>query len=509
MAIRKKKNSVKSAKPQRTKPPRVPRLATGNPGLDDILEGGFPAQRLYLVEGEPGTGKTTLALQFLMEGARKGESVLYVTLSETREELEAVATSHGWSLHGIDIYEVVTPAEMLKPETQYTIFHPAEIELGETTTALLKEIERTGATRVVIDSLSEMRLLAREPLRFRRQILALKQYLAGRDGTVLLLDDKIMGSDLQIHSIVHGVVSLEHLAVEYGAERRRLRVTKLRGSRFRGGYHDFNIVTGGLIVFPRLVAAEHRLGFLKESVSSGIDALDNLLGGGLDRGTSTLVLGPAGSGKSTIAAQFAAAAAGRGERAAAFIFDELRETFIARAEGVGTPIRKLVNKSLITIQQVDPAELSPGEFAHVVRQSVDEDGARVVLIDSLNGYLNAMPEERFLSVQMHELLTYLNQQGVVTILVMAQHGFLGSSMASPVDVSYLADTVLLLRYFEAEGAIHRALSVVKKRTGKHELTIRELEVKSTGIRVGEPLAKFRGVLTGIPVYDQVKAVAGE
>ena len=497
------------SKPQSTKPPRVPKLATGITGLDDILEGGFPAERIYLIEGEPGTGKTTLAVQFLMEGARNGESVLYVTLSETREELEAVATSHGWSLHGIDIYEVVTPAEMLKPETQYTIFHPAEIELGETTNALLKEVARIRPTRVVIDSLSEMRLLAREPLRFRRQILALKQYLARRNGTVLFLDDKIMGSDLQIHSIVHGVVSLEHLAVEYGAERRRLRVTKLRGSRLRGGYHDFSIVTGGLIVFPRLVAAEHRMDFIKESISSGIGALDNLLGGGLDRGTSTLVLGPAGSGKSTIAAQFIAAAAARGERAAAFIFDELRETFIARAEGVGTPMTRMVNKSLITIQQVDPAELSPGEFAHAVRKCVDEGGARVVLIDSLNGYLNAMPEERFLSVQMHELLTYLNQQGVVTMLVMAQHGFLGTSMVTPVDVSYLADTVLMVRYFEAEGAIHRAISVVKKRTGKHELTIREFEVKSEGIRVGEPLTAFRGVLTGIPVYGGVKGVAGE
>jgi circadian clock protein KaiC len=508
MAIR-KKDSAKLSKPQSAKPPRAPRLATGNPGLDDILEGGFPAQRIYLIEGEPGTGKTTLALQFLMEGARNGESVLYVTLAETREELEAVATSHGWSLTGIDIYELVPPVDTFNPDTQYTIFHPAEIELGETTNAILKQFERVKPVRIVIDSLSEMRLLAREPLRFRRQVLGMKQYLAGRQGTVLLLDDKVAGPDLQIHSIVHGVVSLEHLAVEYGAERRRLRVTKLRGSRFRGGYHDFNIITGGLTVFPRLVAAEHRVNFSKASISSGISALDRLLGGGLDRGTSTLVLGPAGSGKSTIAAQFAAATAARGGRTAAFIFDELRETFIARAEGVGTPMKKFVDKGLITIQQVDPAELSPGEFAHIVRRSVDKDGAQVVLIDSLNGYLNAMPEESFLSVQMHELLTYLNQQGVVTILVMAQHGFLGSSMVSPVDVSYLADTVLMLRYFEAEGAIHRALSVVKKRTGQHESTIRELKVRSEGIRVGEPLTAFRGVLTGIPVYGEVKGLGNE
>jgi circadian clock protein KaiC len=485
----------------------LPKLATGIEGLDNILEGGFPVHRMYLVEGEPGTGKTTLALHFLMEGAKNGERVLCITLSETRNEMMAVADSHGWSLDGVPIYEVLTPLESLKPETQYTIFHPAEIELGETTSALLKELERVKPTRVVIDSLSEMRLLAREPLRFRRQILALKQYLAGTKGTVLLLDDKVMGTDLEIHSIVHGVVSLEHLAVEYGSERRRLRVTKLRGTHFRGGYHDFTIITGGLRVYPRLIAAEHHGDFLNGSISSGIPALDKLVGGGLDRGTSTLVLGPAGSGKSTLATQFLAAEAARGQRAAAFVFDELRETFIARAEGVGTEMRSFIKKSVITIQQVDPAELTPGEFAHTVRQAVDRDGVRLVLIDSLNGYLNAMPEERFLSVQMHELLTYLNQQGVVTLLVMAQHGFLGSAMQTPVDVSYLADTVFLLRYFEAEGEIRRALSVIKKRTGPHELTIREMKLDSKGITLGEPLKQFRGVLTGIPIYEGTKTTA--
>ncbi|HEX3146211.1 MAG TPA: ATPase domain-containing protein [Pyrinomonadaceae bacterium] len=479
----------------------LPRLPTGIEGLDDILEGGFPAHRIYLIEGEPGTGKTTLALQYLMEGVRRGEAGLYITLSETNNELQAVARSHGWSLDGFEIYEAVPPPDSLKPETQYTIFHPAEIELGETTNAILKQVERIQPQRVVIDSLSEMRLLAREPLRFRRQILALKQYLAGNRGTVLLLDDKVSGRDLEIHSIVHGVVSLEHLAVEYGAERRRLRVTKLRASKFRGGYHDFTIATGGLRVFPRLVAAEHHPAFARGHISSNIAALDRLLGGGLDRGTSTLLLGPAGSGKSTLASQFASAAAARGERSAAFVFDELRETFIGRAAGVGTNMEKFVKKGVIRIQQVDPAELSPGEFAATVREAVDRDGARVIIIDSLNGYLNAMPEERFLSVQMHELLTYLNQQGVVTILVMAQHGFLGSSMVTPVDVSYLADTVLMLRYFEAHGAIHRALSVVKKRTGHHEPSIRELEIRAEGLRVGEPLTQFRGVLTGVPVYD--------
>ncbi|HEY0375859.1 MAG TPA: ATPase domain-containing protein [Pyrinomonadaceae bacterium] len=485
------------------------KMATGIEGLDNILEGGFPADRVYLVEGEPGTGKTTLALQFLLEGARRGETGLYVTLSETKEELHAVAESHGWSLDGFTIYESLPTASSLNPESQYTVFHPSEIELGETTSAVLEEVERIKPRRVVFDSLSEMRLLAREPLRFRRQILALKQYFAGRQSTVMLLDDKVTdGQELQVQSIAHGVVALEHLAVEYGAERRRLRVVKLRGSSFRGGYHDFNIETGGVVVFPRLVAAEHRQQFDKESVVSGVRELDALLGGGLDRGTSTLIIGPAGSGKSTLAAQFAASAAERGERTAVFIFDEIRETYLARAAGIGTDIQGYVDDGRITIQQVDPAELTPGEFAHSMRGCVDHDGARLVIIDSLNGYLNAMPEERFLTIQMHELLTYLNQQGVVTIVIMAQHGFLGTAMATPVDVSYLADTVLMLRYFEAGGEIRRALSVVKKRTGRHERAIRELEISASGIHVGEPLTDFQGVLTGVPIYSGTKAAPG-
>lgn len=486
------------------------RMATGIEGLDNILEGGFPANRIYLIEGDPGTGKTTLSLQFLMEGARLGEAGLYITLSETKAELEAVAASHGWSLDGFQIYELLPTAESLNPETQYTIFHPSEIELGETTSAVLEEVKRIKPRRVVFDSLSEMRLLAHEPLRFRRQILALKQYFAGQQSTVLLLDDKVAeGQDLQVQSIAHGVVSLEHLAVEYGAERRRLRVVKLRGSRFRGGYHDFNIETGGVVVFPRLIAAEHRQEFAKEFAVSDVAELDSLLGGGLDRGTSTLALGPAGSGKSTLGTQFAAAAAGRGERTAIFIFDETRDNYLTRAAGIGTDIQGYIDSGLITIQQVDPAELAPGEFAHSVRGCVDRDGARLVIIDSLNGYLNAMPEERFLTIQMHELLTYLNQQGVVTLLIMAQHGFLGTAMQTPVDVSYLADTVLVLRYFEANGEIRRAVSVIKKRTGAHERTIRELNITSEGIKVGEPLREFRGVLTGIPILDGTKAQLGK
>ncbi len=431
------------------------RLTMGNAGLDYILCGGLPANRLYLVEGDPGTGKTTLALQFLLEGVRRGEPVLYVTLSETREELTGVAESHGWTLDGLNIYELVPPEESLKVESQYTIFHPSEVELGDTTNAVIDEVERIQPRRVVFDSLSEMRLLARDPLRYRRQILALKQFFAGRQCAVLLLDDRTAtDGDLQVQSIAHGVLMLEQVASDYGAERRRLRVVKLRGSRFRGGFHDFNILTGGIEVYPRLVAADHRREFARESISSSLPELDALLGG----------------------------------------------VHLARSAGLGNDFRGDVESGLVHIQQIDPAELSPGEFAAGVRRSVEHDEARVVVIDSLNGYLHAMPDERFLTVQMHELLTYLNQQGVVTMLVMAQHGFMGANMGTPVDVSYLADTVILLRYFEAMGAVRRAISVVKKRTGFHEDTIRELRLSSKGIEVGEPLTKFHGVLTGVPTY---------
>jgi circadian clock protein KaiC len=495
-------NKRETANDAQAKTPAAPqRLTTGNSGLDSILEGGFPAHRLYLVEGDPGTGKTTLALRFLLEGAARGEPVLYITLSETRDEITDVAASHGWSLDGINLYELIPSEESLKADTQYTIFHPSEVEFGETTTAVLDEVERIQPRRVVFDSLSEMRLLARDPLRYRRQILALKQYFAGRQCTVLLLDDRTAtASDLQVRSIAHGVIELEQLALDYGAERRRLRVVKLRGSRYRGGFHDFRIETGGVVVYPRLVAAEHRQEFAPEMITSGVAELDALLGGGLDRGTSTLILGPAGSGKSSIAAQFAATAAERGERAASFLFDEGVGTYLSRASGLGREMRALVEAGRMSIQQIDPAELSPGEFANFVRNSVDRDGARVVVIDSLNGYLQAMPDERFLTVQMHELLTYLNQQGVVTLLVMAQHGFMGTNMGTPVDVSYLADTVLMLRFFEARGEVRRAISVVKKRTGYHENTIREMRMSGGGIAVGEPLKDFQGVLTGVPNY---------
>jgi circadian clock protein KaiC len=483
------------------------RVATASPGLDEILHGGLPPDRLYLCEGDPGSGKTTLGIQFLLEGMRRGERGVYVTLSETSEELIATARSHGWSLDGITLHELSRAEMSLAEDQQNTFFHPSEVELNEATRPVLLAVEQTRPQRIVFDSLSEMRLLAGDPLRYRRQILALKQFFVGRACTVLLLDDRTSGiGDLQLQSIAHGVISLEQLSPDYGAERRRLRIVKMRGSSYRGGFHDFVIRTGGLEVFPTLVAAEHHDEFKRESIPSGIKELDNLLGGGIDRGTSTLIIGPAGAGKSAMATQYALAAAGRGERSAIFTFDENLVTFYGRADAMNMDIRKPIGQGKILLRQVDPAQLSPGEFAANIVKSVEQQDVRLVVIDSLNGYLQAMPDERFLTSQMHELLTYLNQQGVVTLLVMAQHGFMGTAMTSPVDVSYLADTVILLRYFEAAGAIRRAISVVKKRTGRHEDTIREMRLSaSRGVEVGEPLTAFRGVLTGVPVLMEKAA----
>lgn len=476
-------------------------VATGVGGFDHILGGGFTPKRLYLIEGDPGSGKTTLALQFLLEGARLGEAGLYVTLSETKDELDGVARSHGWTLDGFRVCELIPSEESLLPDAQTRMFHPSEVELSETTKAVLDEVRRTNPRRVVFDSLSEMRLLAQNPLRYRRQILALKQFFIGRACTVLFLDDRTSdASDLNLQSLAHGVVTLEQLAPEYGAERRRLRVVKFRGVKFRGGFHDFAILRGGLEVYPRLVAADHQPGFEPGQLPSGVTALDSLLGGGLDRGTSCLLMGPAGSGKSSLALQYVAAAADRGEKAAVFTFDESLTTLLARTAGMGIDLASHIAAGLVTVRQVDPGELSPGEFAHAVRRAAEEGGAKVVVIDSLNGYLQAMPEERFLTIQLHELLTYLGQQGVVTFLVMAQHGLLGAAMQSPVDASYLADSVVLLRYFEAAGRLRRAVSVVKKRSGAHEATLRELELSGRGIRLGGPLTGFHGVLTGTPTY---------
>jgi circadian clock protein KaiC len=474
-------------------------VATGIGGLDNILGGGFTPNRIYLIEGDPGSGKTTLALQYLLEGRRQGESGMYVSLSETKEELEGVARSHGWDLEGMHCHELLPSDESLLPDAQSRLFHPSEVELSDTTRAILAEVDARKPSRVVFDSLSEMRLLAQHPLRYRRQVLALKQFFIGRDCTVLLLDDRTSAdNDLQLHSLAHGVISLEHMAQEYGAERRRMRVMKMRGRAFRGGYHDFMIRTGGLEVFPRLVAAEHHRLFEAEPLKSGVAALDKLTGGGLHRGTSTLLMGPAGCGKSTIATQYAVSAAERGERAVIYTFDESVATLTRRAEGLGIALKRHVEAKRIRIQQVDPGELSPGEFIYRIRGAVEKEAARVVVVDSLNGYLNAMPEERFLTIQLHEMLTYLGQQGVITLMVVAQKGLLGSGMQTPVDASYLADTVIALRYFEAKGALKRAISVVKKRSGAHEDTLREIRLGRGGIQLGEPLHEFHGVMSGIP-----------
>ena len=480
--------------------PQVQRSTTGVPGLDDILNGGLLSHRLYLIDGDPGAGKTTLALQFLLEGVQAGEKCLYITLSETKEELSAGAASHGWSLDGIEIVELIAEESDLDGESQVTMYHPSEVELTETTRRVLDAVEKTNASRIVFDSLSELRLLAQNSLRYRRQILALKQFFIGRKCTVLLLDDRTSeGSDLQLQSIAHGVVSLDQLSPVYGAERRRLRVMKLRGSSFRGGYHDFTIREGGIVVFPRLVASEHSEPFDRERIKSGVTALDALLGGGPDRGTSTLLMGPAGSGKSTIAVQYAVAAAERGDHAVIFAFDESLATLKARTEALGIKFSEGLEAGQVKVQQVDPAELSPGEFVGLVRESVEKNHARVVVIDSLNGYMNAMPEEQFLTAQLHELLTYLGRQGVTTLMVVAQHGMVGAQMQSPIDTSYLADSVVLLRYFEYAGKVKKAISVVKKRSGAHEESIREIRFDGQGIHLSEPLSKFRGILSGIPV----------
>ncbi len=482
-------------------PESVERFATGIVGLDDILGGGLARNHLYLVEGDPGTGKTTIAMQFLMEGTRRGQNGLYVTLSESKTELLEIARSHGWSLDGIEIFELGPEEKNLEPEAQYTVFNPAEVELADTTKAVLSEVERLQPERVVFDSLSELRLLARDSLRYRRQILGLKQYFSGRNCTVLLLDDRTAEHhDLQLQSIAHGVILMESVEREYGIKRRRLEVKKLRGSRFREGFHDYCIRRGGVEVYPRLVASEHLLTLRPTQLKSGIAALDTLLGGGLDSGTSTLLLGPAGCGKSTIAVRYAVSEVERGGNAALFAFDESLATLLIRGKGLGLDIKKHVDAGNFSLRQVDAAELSPGQLVHEIRQLVEKHDLKLLIIDSLNGFLNAMPGEKFLAMQLHELLAYLSQKGVATLMTVAQHGFVGANIDTPVDVSYLADTVLLFRYFEAAGEVRQALSVIKKRSGEHERTIRELVMKSGTIGVGNILTEFDGVLTGAPTY---------
>jgi circadian clock protein KaiC len=484
-------------------PPPVAR--TGVDGLDTILDGGLTPHRLYLIEGVPGSGKTTMAMQFLLAGLAEGETVLYVTLSETAAELREVAAVHGWSIDGVHIHELFPVGDQLDPETQYTMFHPSEVELAETARRILDEVERLQPQRVVFDSLAELRLLAGSMLRFRRQVLALKQYFAGKGTTVLMLDEsQVAEQGLHVHTIVHGAIKLDYLNLEFGGDRRRLRISKLRGRAFRSGYHDYKIVTGGVVVYPRLVAAHYRREGDLQVVDSGLHQLDALLGGGLDRGTSTLLIGAAGVGKSSLASHFMECAAQRGERSVMFLFDESVRALVKRSRGLGFDVEKRVAEGMIDLQPIDPAELSPGEFVHRIRHAVEVEGAQLVVIDSLNGYLNAMAEEQHVLIQLHEILSYLAQMGVTTIMINSQQGLIGH-MASTLDISYLADTVVLLRYFELRGEVRQAISVLKKRTGAHERTIRELRISSTGIEIGEPLRNFRGVLTGVPHEEHAPA----
>ena len=473
------------------------RAMTGITGLDHLLQGGFPAHRLHLIEGDPGTGKTTLAIQFLLEGRNRGEQTLYVSLSETANELRGVAASHGWDLQGVEVFELAPPGG--RSDDQYTLYHPAEIELTEMVKRVLDVTDRVRPSRVVLDSLSEMRLLARDALRYRRQILALKEYFAGRDCTVLMLDDRTSEShDLQLQSIAHAVVLLEQTAYEYGRSRRRIRIIKVRGVAGTEGYHDFRIRRGGISVYPQLVPGTGREA-TTELLRSGVPEMDALLGGGIGYGTCTLFLGPAGVGKTSFASQYVTAAA-EGTACAIYLFDERRATLLARARTLGMNLDEHVASGRVTIEQIEPGEMSPGEFAHQVCARVDGNGARLVMIDSLNGYLHAIPTAHSPLVRMHELIAYLNERGVASLLIAAQHGILGMGMASPIDVSYLADGVVLFRYFEAEGEVRKAVSVVKKRTGGHESSIREFAIGPNGLRVGEPLTQFHGIMTGVPRY---------
>lgn len=481
--------------------PERERVTTGIPGLDEVLCGGLPANRLYLLQGDPGVGKTTASLQFLREGVRRGEVTLYVTLSETRDEIAGVMESHGWDIAPIHVFELNIAAALGDSHgEENTLFIPAEVEFGERLEAMLAEVDRVKPQRLVIDSCSDLRLLAQTPLRFRRHVLALKENLARRQCTVLMLENPVKGGDVLLQSLVHGVIEMQQISPLYGAEKRRLRILKMREVRFRGGYHDLTMRHGGVVVYPRLVAAEHEHGFVARALSSGLPALDSLIGGGLDRGTSTLLLGPPGSGKSAVSIVFVHAAAQRGERVAIFAFEEGLQTLRARSRALGMSLDEHEAAGRVLLRSIDPAELAPGEFAHAVRHTVEEVGAKIVVIDSLNGYLHAMPDEQYIMLQLHELLSYLRHHGVVTLLVAAQHGIMGPSMSTPIDVSYLADSVMLFRFFESEGRVRRALSVVKKRSGAHEDTIRELHFIAGGILVGEPLQAFHGVLTGVPTF---------
>ncbi|MGD0491944.1 MAG: ATPase domain-containing protein [Steroidobacteraceae bacterium] len=478
-------------------------LAMGVAGLDLILHGGLPPSRLYLLEGEPGSGKTTLGLQFLLEGARRGERSLYVTLSETREEIEAVAASHGWSLDSLELFELATAAEVLGEAREQSILHPWEMELGATVRLIQEKVAATSPSRIVFDSLSEMRLLAQNPLRYRRQVLAMKQFFGGLKSTVVLIDDLTAERgqrDSHLHSLCHGVMTLERTTLEFGAARRRLQIQKLRGVDFIAGYHDLTICKGGLEVYPRLIAAHHHKPFVGDPTPSGVEEMDALLSGGPLRGTSTLISGPAGSGKTTLALQYVHAACERGEACTILEFDERVGTLMVRAKQMGLDLQKHVDSGCLLILQVDPAEVAPGEFAWRIRKQVEERDVRIMVIDSFNGYVAAMPQEQFVALQLHELLSYLNQRGVTTFLINPQSGLVGSMATNAINISYVADTVILIRFFEAEGRIRKALSIIKNRGGPHEDAIRELRIDRRGLRIGQPLTDFRGVMTGNPEY---------
>ena len=478
---------------------RSPRVSFGINGLDDILNGGLPAGHLYLLEGTPGAGKTTISLQFALTTCQKGERALYITLSESKQELLAVAASHGWDITAVPIFELTPQEDTLRPEQQYSVFHPEDVELNELTDLISRKVAEIQPHVIVVDSLSELRLLARDSFRYRRQMLALKSFFEERQCTVLLIDNETGDrSEPTVHSIVHGVLCLEVLGREYGSERRRLRVQKIRGSTFREGFHDYRITTGGVKVHPRLVAAEHRHDNHRGMLHTGIAELDSMLMGGIKRGTSTLIMGSAGVGKSSLSSRFVCTALERGESAAVYIFDESAEVYLDRSSGLGIDLRPHLDKGTLHLQPLDPAEVPPGEFVNEIRHRVRK-GAGVVVIDSLNGWMKAMPGEQYLQLQMHELLTYLSAQGVATFLILAQQGVLGP-MQTEIDVSYLADAIILLRYFEALGDVRKAISIFKKRSGPHESAIRELKMRPGQIMVGEPLKEFQGVLTGVPQY---------
>jgi circadian clock protein KaiC len=496
--MRSKRNPMRSS----------PRMSTGIVGLDNVLGGGLTPNRVYLIEGSPGAGKTTLALQFLLKGVAVGETGLYITLSETREELLSVADAHGWDVEPLSIIELLSD-EGLDPEYEQSILHPAEVELGETVKNVIRQVDALKPVRIVLDSLSELRLLSQNPLRYRRQILALKRYFATRECTVMMLDDNTSDpNDLQLHSIAHGVISLDQLVHDYGGARRRLRVAKMRGIKFREGFHDFTLETGGIDVFPRLIAAEHHAPFASEPVATGSLGLDAMLGGGLIPGTNALLIGPSGVGKTSTIVCCLLAALRRGERCIYYLFDETLGTLLIRAKALGMDMSPYLESGLLTLRQVDPAEMSPGEFTSDVREAVEDDGVKYVAIDSLNAYLQAMPGERYLLLQMHEMLGYLNQRGIVTILVLGQHGIVGE-VQTDIDISYLSDVMVLFRYFEHQGEVLTALAAVKSRGSAHERTIRQFRLASGGIEVGEALRDFEGVLSGLPTYRGDSVMLGE